>query len=272
MLQHSKSSALIRQFVLILAFFACLFLGFVLLVPTVNADTGIEIDAQVRQLVEDAHKHTEGIRAIVKETQILADEFRQMPHPIENEDTKIEAGKKLTVTGKELGELAYKLESAGEELINAVHKTATLPELPPIVQDLGLILIVAAIMLLLFKWLNQPVVLGYLLAGFFVSPYFLPTQPDDVFPKEYVPELKGSYEKLKELYEWLYQYIPDFIPQIINVHDHHSIHVWAEIGIIFMLFGLGLEFSFKKLLSVGRIAGITGGFEVVSTTIIGYFI
>ncbi|MCL2743570.1 MAG: cation:proton antiporter, partial [Planctomycetaceae bacterium] len=131
------------------------------------------------------------------------------------------------------------------------------PPLPSIVHDLGLILVAGAIMLLLFKWLHQPVILGYLIAGFIVSPYFLPTDPN---------------HELYSWYEWLYPYIPAFIPKILQVRDPHSIEVWAVIGVIFMLFGLGLEFSFKRLIANGKIAAITGGFEVISTTIIGFFV
>ena len=116
--------------------------------------------------------------------------------------------------------------------------------LPYLIQDLGLILIAAAVMTLLFKWLRQPVVLGYLIAGFIVSEYF-PTP-------------------------WMCQYLPESVPRILQVHDKASIHLWSEIGVIFMLFGLGLEFSFKKLLAIGRTAAITGGFEVCSTTAIGF--
>jgi len=118
--------------------------------------------------------------------------------------------------------------------------------LEPLIQDLGLILIAAAAMTLLFRWLKQPVVLGYLIAGFIVSKYF---------PSP-----------------WLSQYLPDFIPNMLQVHDEHSIEIWSEIGVIFMLFGLGLEFSFKKLIANGRVAAITGGFEVVSTTILGFLV
>ena len=59
---------------------------------------------------------------------------------------------------------------------------------------------------------------------------------------------------------------------MLHVHDRHNIKVWSEIGVIFMLFGLGLEFSFKKLIANGRIAAITGGFEVVSTTALGFLV
>ena len=140
---------------------------------------------------------------------------------------------------------------------NAHSEAGKLPPLPPLIHDLGLILIAAAVMLLIFKWLRQPIILGYLIAGFIVSPFFLPTDPKHA---------------LYDSYAWLYQYLPDFIPKILTVQDEHNIEVWAEIGVIFMLFGLGLEFSFKKLLAIGRIAAIAGGFEVISTTIIGFFI
>ena len=134
------------------------------------------------------------------------------------------------------------------------------PPLFPIIHDLGLILIAASVMLLLFKWLQQPVILGYLIAGFIVSPYFLPIAPKPDDPND-----------VYSWYEWLYPYLGS-LPEILHVRDTDSIHVWAEIGVIFMLFGLGLEFSFKRLLANGRVASITGGFEVISTTIIGYFV
>ncbi len=103
--------------------------------------------------------------------------------------------------------------------------------LPDLIQDLGIILITAAIVTLLFKRLKQPVVLGYLIAGFLVGPYFT------------------------------------FLP---TVRDRHSITIWAEIGVIFMLFGLGLEFSFKKLTKVGKSASITASFEILFMLGLGY--
>jgi CPA2 family monovalent cation:H+ antiporter-2 len=104
-------------------------------------------------------------------------------------------------------------------------------DLPELIQDLGLLLMAAAVMTLLFKWLRQPIVLGYLIAGFLVGPHFkvLPT-----------------------------------------VHDTHSIETWSQIGVIFMLFGLGLEFSFRKLTHVGKTATITAAFEILCMIIIGY--
>ena len=96
--------------------------------------------------------------------------------------------------------------------------------LPELIQDLGFILITAAVVTLIFKKLNQPVVLGYLIAGFLVSSH---------------------------------------VPYFPNVKDVASIKIWAEIGIIVLLFGLGLEFSFKKLAQTGRSATITAVFEVI---------
>lgn len=103
--------------------------------------------------------------------------------------------------------------------------------LPHLILDLALILGVAAITTLLFKWLKQPQVLGYILAGFFVSPYF--------------------------------KWFP-------TVYEVENIKVWAEIGVIFLLFSLGLEFSFRKLLKVGGSASITAVVEVVAMSVIGY--
>ncbi len=105
---------------------------------------------------------------------------------------------------------------------------------PQLITDLGLILAAAGIVTLLFKWLKQPVVLGYIIAGFLVSPNF------HLFP-----------------------------PAII---DKESISTWAEIGVIFLLFGLGLEFSFRKLIKVGGTAAITAIIGVGSTLVVGYMI
>lgn len=103
--------------------------------------------------------------------------------------------------------------------------------LPYLIQDLGIILMTAAVVTLLFKRLKQPVVLGYLLAGFLLSPKF---------------------------------------PFFISVKDTANITIWAEIGVIFMLFGLGLEFSFKKLTKVGKSASITASFEILFMLVVGF--
>lgn len=111
----------------------------------------------------------------------------------------------------------------------AVNPTVHLPNL---INDLGLILISAAIAVLIFKKLKQPLVLGYLVAGFLASKYF------------------------------------HFLP---TVKDTNSITIWAEIGVIFLLFSLGLEFSFKKLLKVGGTASITALTQIFSMIILGYY-
>ena len=103
--------------------------------------------------------------------------------------------------------------------------------LPHLITDLGLILGAAALVTLLFKKLKQPLVLGYLIAGFLVGPNFT------LFP---------------------------------TVSEQENIQVWAEIGVIFLLFSLGLEFSFKKLLRVGAPASITAIVEVGVMVFVGY--
>ena len=85
-------------------------------------------------------------------------------------------------------------------------------ELPELVKDLALILVVAGIVTLLFKRLKQPLVLGYIVAGFLVSPH---------------------------------------MPYIMSVVDRADVQTWADIGVIFLLFSLGLDFSFKKILKMG---------------------
>lgn len=105
--------------------------------------------------------------------------------------------------------------------------------LPTLVSDLALILLVASLITLLFKWLKQPVILGYIISGFLISPHFT------------------------------------LIP---SVADIVNIEVWAEIGIIFLLFSLGLEFSFKKLLQVGSTVLIAGMINISSLIAVGYFV
>ncbi|WP_293786821.1 cation:proton antiporter [uncultured Pedobacter sp.] len=103
--------------------------------------------------------------------------------------------------------------------------------LPDLIADLGLILAAAGITTLLFKKIKQPLVLGYILAGLMVGPHF------------------------------------SFLP---TVTDQKSITIWAEIGVIFLLFSLGLEFSFKKLVKVGGSSSITAIVEVLFMLLIGY--
>ena len=103
--------------------------------------------------------------------------------------------------------------------------------LPTLISDLALIMICAGIITILFKKLKQPVVLGYILAGILVGPYF-PLWPTAV--------------------------------------DKANIQIWADIGIIFLLFSLGLEFSFKKIVNVGKSAIITASTNILFMLLIGY--
>lgn len=103
--------------------------------------------------------------------------------------------------------------------------------LPVLIKDLALILGAAAITTLLFKRLKQPLVLGYIIAGLLVGPNF------------------------------------NFFP---TIGDLENIKIWAEIGVVVLLFNLGLEFSFKKLMRVGGSASIAGIFEITGMFLLGY--
>ena len=85
-------------------------------------------------------------------------------------------------------------------------------DIPFLVKDLALILMVAGIVTIIFKKLKQPLVLGYIVAGFLVSPH---------------------------------------MPYTMSVIDETDIKTWADIGVIFTLFSLGLDFSFKKIVKMG---------------------
>ena len=104
---------------------------------------------------------------------------------------------------------------------------------PALFSDLALILVTAGITTVICKWLRQPVVLGYIIAGFLIGPNF----------------------------EWF---------PVIN--DHTSVETWSEIGMVFMLFGIGLEFSFKKLKKVGGTVGITAMTELVTMCLVGFLL
>ena len=85
-------------------------------------------------------------------------------------------------------------------------------ELPQIISDLSLILIIAGVVTILFKRLRQPLVLGYIVAGFLAGPH---------------------------------------MPYTPTVDDMTSVNIWSQIGVVFMMFALGLEFSFKKIVKMG---------------------
>ncbi len=105
--------------------------------------------------------------------------------------------------------------------------------LPALISDLALIMICAGIITVLFKRLKQPVVLGYILAGILVGPHFA------LFP---------------------------------STLDKTNIQIWADIGVIFLLFSLGLEFSFKKIVNVGKSAIITASANILFMLLIGYHV
>lgn len=121
--------------------------------------------------------------------------------------------------------------------INSIHSLTFFPyaihqsgmsNLPSLISDLALILISAGIVTLIFKRLGQPLVLGYIVAGVLAGPH------------------------------------TSFTP---TVADTGSIQTWADIGVIFLMFTLGLEFSFKKILRMGAspiIAACTVMFCMIS--------
>lgn len=105
--------------------------------------------------------------------------------------------------------------------------------MPKLISDLAIMLLTAGVVAVVFKRLKLPLVLGYILAGFLVGPY---------------------------------------MPYFFTVGDEVSIKTWSEIGIIVLMFGLGLEFNLHKLASVGMTAVITALTEVVGMLAVGYFV
>ncbi|WP_024991144.1 cation:proton antiporter [Hoylesella marshii] len=103
--------------------------------------------------------------------------------------------------------------------------------LPELIKDLALILVVAGVVTVLFKKLKQPLVLGYIVAGFLVSPHM------------------------------------PYIPSIIDKTD---IQTWADIGVIFLLFSMGLDFSFKKITKLGMAPFIAVTLIFISMFTLGY--
>lgn len=105
--------------------------------------------------------------------------------------------------------------------------------IPELITDLAIMLITAGVITVIFKKIKQPLVLGYILAGFLISPFF------------------------------------PFFPTVV---DTASISTWSEIGIIFLMFHLGLEFNIHKLAEIGSVALIATTVEVIGVTIAGFFI
>jgi CPA2 family monovalent cation:H+ antiporter-2 len=103
--------------------------------------------------------------------------------------------------------------------------------LPPLIVDLAFILAIAGVTTFLFRWLRQPVVLGYILAGLLVGPN---------------------------------------VPLVPTVTEIEGVRIWGEIGVIFLLFSMGLEFGFRKLTQVGGAAAINGLFEISMMLLVGF--
>ena len=106
-------------------------------------------------------------------------------------------------------------------------------EHPTLITDLALILTVAGIVTLVFKRLKQPLVLGYIVAGFLVSPH---------------------------------------MPYTASVADMDNIRLWADIGVIFLLFSLGLDFSFKKILKMGASPVISAVTIIFCMSVLGVLV
>ncbi|MDE6317494.1 MAG: cation:proton antiporter [Muribaculaceae bacterium] len=102
-----------------------------------------------------------------------------------------------------------------------------------LISDLAFILILGGIVTVLFKWIKQPVVLGYIVAGFLASPNFEP------------------------------------LPSVAN---EANIEFWAQIGIVVLLFSLGLEFNFRKLVNTGVSAVVTALINVIGMMCVGFAI
>jgi len=105
-------------------------------------------------------------------------------------------------------------------------------ELEPMMADLALILICASAMTLLFKYMKRPLVLGYIVAGFLASPN---------------------------------------MPYMPSVTDMEGVHLWSDIGVVFLLFALGLEFSFRKILRMGAAPIIAACSVIFGMMLVGVF-
>ena len=103
-------------------------------------------------------------------------------------------------------------------LLTATAASGPELQIESLISDLAFLLILAAVTTIFFKWIKQPVVLGYIVAGFLASPNFT--------------------------------YLP-------SITTEENIEFWAQMGIVVLLFSLGLEFSFKKLLNAGGSAVVT---------------
>lgn len=114
---------------------------------------------------------------------------------------------------------------------NVATEAASTLNVEGLIMDLAIILILAAVTTVLFKWLKQPVVLGYIVAGFLASPHF------------------------------------EYLPTVTTVQN---IDFWAQIGIVVLLFSLGIEFSFKKLINAGGSAVVTAFIIICGMSMLGW--
>ncbi len=121
------------------------------------------------------------------------------------------------------------ISAAEPEVVESVETLG----IESLISDLALILILGAVTTLLFKFLKQPVVLGYIVAGFLASPHFA--------------------------------YLP-------SISTEANIEFWAQIGIVILLFSLGIEFSFKKLVNAGGSAVVTALIIVTGMMGVGFAI
>ena len=104
-------------------------------------------------------------------------------------------------------------------------------EIPQLIIDLSLMLTTAAIVTIVFRKFKIPAILGYILAGFFISPYF---------------------------------------PLFLDINSTKSIEVWSEIGVVIILFHIGLEFDFNKLKEVGGTAIVSAAVKMGGVMFVGY--
>ena len=104
--------------------------------------------------------------------------------------------------------------------------------LPHMITDLAVMLLTAGFVTILFKKINQPLILGYILAGFLISPYF---------------------------------------PMFFNVEDIASIDLWSEIGVIVLMFYIGLEFNLLKLTQMGGTAVTSALVKILGVILTGMF-
>ena len=104
---------------------------------------------------------------------------------------------------------------------------------PDMITDLAVMLLTAGLITILFKKIKQPLILGYILAGFLSSPYF---------------------------------------PLFFNVEDMDSISLWSEIGVIILMFHIGLEFNLHKLAKLGGTAVISAIVKMGGVMLTGYLV